>query len=82
MRAAVGVNEPDIVFRDWVLREDSVAVDTYRSLVCLRFLNEVYVTNSTYDEAAEAGGPSAANPLSRTTSKERLNYVRPEGRRV
>jgi carbamoyl-phosphate synthase large subunit len=54
MRAVAGVNEPDIVFRNWVLKEP-VQVDSYRKLVCLRYLNEVYVPSSTYEETARSG---------------------------
>jgi carbamoyl-phosphate synthase large subunit len=54
MRAVAGVNEPDIVFRNWVLNE-SVRVDSYRKLVCLRYFNEVYVPNSAYEETAKSG---------------------------
>jgi carbamoyl-phosphate synthase large subunit len=54
IRAVAGVNEPDIVFRNWVLKE-SVRVGSYRKLVCFRYLNEVYVPNPTYDGMARSG---------------------------
>ena len=54
IRAVAGVNEPDIVFRNWVLSEH-VSVDSYRKLVCFRYLNEVYIPSSTYKEAETSG---------------------------
>jgi carbamoyl-phosphate synthase large subunit len=54
MRAVAGVNEPDTVFRSWILGE-RMSPKAYRSLVCLRYLNEVYLLNSTYDRMASTG---------------------------
>jgi carbamoyl-phosphate synthase large subunit len=54
MRAAAGVNEPDLVFRSWVKGED-VKITAYDKLVCLRYLNEVYVPHSVYDRAVATG---------------------------
>jgi carbamoyl-phosphate synthase large subunit len=51
MRAAAGVNEPDIVFRNTVLGEE-VKVDRYERLVCMRYWNEVYVPYSLYEKAS------------------------------
>jgi len=49
IRATAGVNEPDIVFRNFVLGEE-IKIDTYQKLVCLRYWNEVYVPYSTYEK--------------------------------
>lgn len=54
MRAAAGVNEPDVVFRNAVLGEE-VKIDVYERLVCMRYWNEVYVPYALY-EKAERGG--------------------------
>jgi carbamoyl-phosphate synthase large subunit len=51
MRAAAGVNEPDIVFRNAVLGEE-VKVDSYERLVCMRYWNEVYVPYALYEKAS------------------------------
>ncbi len=42
IRAASGVNEPDIIIRDQVLGE-KIELEPYREIVCLRYWNEVYV---------------------------------------
>jgi carbamoyl-phosphate synthase large subunit len=60
IRAAAGVNEPDIVFRNWVLGEQ-VKVEGYKKLVCLRYLNEVFVPQSTYEVMARDGRVERAN---------------------
>jgi len=49
IRAAAGVNEPDIVFRNFVLGEE-IKIDAYQKLVCMRYWNEVYVPYSTYEK--------------------------------
>ena len=54
IRAAAGVNEPDIVFRNWVLGEE-VKVEGCRKLACLRYLNEVFVPESSYEELVREG---------------------------
>lgn len=54
IRAAAGVNEPDLVFRNWVLGE-KVKIENYRKLVCLRYLNEVYVAEPSYEEMERNG---------------------------
>lgn len=51
MRAAAGVNEPDIVFRNAVLGED-LKVDSYERLVCMRYWNEVYVPHAAFEKAS------------------------------
>ena len=50
MRAAAGVNEPDIVFRNAVLGEET-KVKGYDRLVCMRYWNEVYVSHALYEKA-------------------------------
>lgn len=52
MRAAAGVNEPDIVFRNAVLGEE-IKVNSYERLVCMRYWNEVYVPYVLYEKASE-----------------------------
>jgi len=54
MRAAAGVNEPDVVFRNAVLGEE-VKVDGYERLVCMRYWNEVYVPYSLYEKTSSSG---------------------------
>jgi carbamoyl-phosphate synthase large subunit len=54
IRAVSGVNEPDIVFRDQVLKED-ISTPAFRSLVGLRYWNEVYVPLETFERASNTG---------------------------
>ncbi len=49
MRAVAGVNEPDILYRNEVLGEE-VSVAEYQKLVAMRYWNEVYVRQSTYEK--------------------------------
>lgn len=49
LRAVAGINEPDIVFRNFSLGEDT-RVEEYEKLVCMRYWNEVYVPYSTYEK--------------------------------
>ncbi|HKC79112.1 MAG TPA: ATP-grasp domain-containing protein, partial [Nitrosopumilaceae archaeon] len=49
IRAVAGINEPDIIFRNFVLGEQ-IKIDTYQKLVCMRYWNEVYVPYSTYEK--------------------------------
>jgi carbamoyl-phosphate synthase large subunit len=49
LRAVAGINEPDIVFRNFSLGEN-IRVDEYEKLVCMRYWNEVYVPYSTYEK--------------------------------
>ena len=60
IRAAAGVNEPDIVFRNWVLGE-RVRIEGFRKLVCLRYLNEVFVPESSYLETVREGRVERGN---------------------
>lgn len=54
IRAVAGVNEPDILYRNWVLGE-RVRLEVYRKIVSFRYWNEVYVTRSTYEDTAREG---------------------------
>jgi len=54
IRAAAGVNEADIVFRNIVL-DEKIIVEKYKKLVCMRYSNEVYVPLSTYDKTKNVG---------------------------
>ncbi len=47
MRAFAGVNEPDIIYRNFLCDEE-IKMDSHQKLVCLRYLNEVYVPFSVY----------------------------------
>jgi carbamoyl-phosphate synthase large subunit len=55
MRAVAGINEPDVAFRNIVLGEELKKIDTYKSLVCLRYWNEVYVPRMLFDKASIDG---------------------------
>ncbi|HEV2192365.1 MAG TPA: ATP-grasp domain-containing protein [Nitrosopumilaceae archaeon] len=54
IRAVSGINEPDIVFRNFVLDEE-IKIPTYRKLVCMRYWNEVYIPYSTYEKTHSTG---------------------------
>jgi len=54
LRAAAGVNEPDILYRNFVLGED-VRTEGYERLVCLRYWNEVYLPYGEYERARRTG---------------------------
>ncbi|HWY36703.1 MAG TPA: ATP-grasp domain-containing protein [Nitrosopumilaceae archaeon] len=54
IRAVAGINEPDIVFRNFVLGEE-IKIDAYQKLVCMRYWNEVYVPYSTYEKTNKMG---------------------------
>jgi carbamoyl-phosphate synthase large subunit len=54
IRAVAGVNEPDIVFRNEILKEE-VSVKTYKKIFCMRYWNEVYIPMSTYEETVIKG---------------------------
>src|SRR5919107_3600816 len=53
-RAVAGVNEPDIVFRNTILKEE-INIKTYRKMLCMRYWNEVYIPMSTYEETLAKG---------------------------
>ena len=54
LRAAAGVNEPDILYRNFVLGEE-VRTEGYERLVCLRYWNEVYLPYGDYEQAKRTG---------------------------
>ena len=54
MRSAAGINEPDMVFRNFVLGEE-IKVKSYRKLVCMRYWNEVYTDFDTYEKTRNTG---------------------------
>jgi carbamoyl-phosphate synthase large subunit len=53
IRAVAGVNEPDIVFRDQVLKE-RIYPRVPEKLVALRYWNEIYVPQETMEKAMSA----------------------------
>jgi carbamoyl-phosphate synthase large subunit len=59
LRAAAGINEPDILYRNFVLGEE-IHAQAYKRLVCLRYWNEVYVPFSDYEQAASTGKVSGS----------------------
>jgi carbamoyl-phosphate synthase large subunit len=54
MRSAAGINEPDIVFRNFVMGEE-IRIKRYRKLVCMRYWNEVYTDFPTYEKVRSTG---------------------------
>jgi carbamoyl-phosphate synthase large subunit len=54
IRAVAGVNEPDIVFRNAILKEE-INIKNYRKLFCMRYWNEVYIPMSTYEATVAKG---------------------------
>ncbi|MCI0558382.1 MAG: ATP-grasp domain-containing protein [Nitrososphaera sp.] len=54
MRAFAGVNEPDIVYRNTVLGEET-KVGCYDRLVSMRYWNEVYVPMASYEKSVDSG---------------------------
>ena len=54
IRAAAGINEPDILFRNNVL-DERVRVTEYEKMLCLRYWNEIYVKMGTYQELSGSG---------------------------
>jgi carbamoyl-phosphate synthase large subunit len=54
LRAAAGVNEPDILYRNFVLGEE-IRAEGYQRLVCLRYWNEVYLPYGDYEQAERTG---------------------------
>lgn len=54
IRAVAGVNEPDLLFRSWVLGETLTRPNT-KEIVALRYLNEVYVRREDYEETSRTG---------------------------
>jgi carbamoyl-phosphate synthase large subunit len=54
MRAVAGINEPDIVFRNEVLKEE-IDIKVYKKMFCMRYWNEVYIPMSSYEKMAAEG---------------------------
>jgi carbamoyl-phosphate synthase large subunit len=54
LRAAAGVNEPDIIFRNVTL-DEKIKIKDHKKLVCMRYWNEVYVPTSTYEKTKRDG---------------------------
>ena len=62
IRAVAGVNEPDLLYRNAVLGE-SPRVTEYQRLVAMRYWNEVYVRQSTYEKTQEEKGFSGPDSV-------------------
>lgn len=60
MRAVAGINEPDIVFRNNILGEE-IKIQHYEKLICMRYWNEVYIDNSTFEKTIETGKTNSPN---------------------
>ena len=54
IRAVAGINEPDIVFRNTILKEE-INIKTYRKMFCMRYWNEVFIPMSTYENTVAKG---------------------------
>ena len=54
IRAVAGVNEPDIVFRNTLLKEE-INIKAYTSMFSMRYWNEVYIPISTYEKTVAKG---------------------------
>ncbi|MDC8437830.1 MAG: ATP-grasp domain-containing protein [Candidatus Nitrosotenuis sp.] len=65
IRAAAGINEPDIVFRNMVMGE-KIHLHSYLKMVCMRYWSEVYVPMSTYEQVCSV--KSIQNPDSKVLS--------------
>jgi carbamoyl-phosphate synthase large subunit len=52
MRSAAGVNEPDILYRNFCLDEE-IRVNKYQRLVCMRYMNEVYIPYGSYERSLD-----------------------------
>jgi carbamoyl-phosphate synthase large subunit len=57
IRAVAGINEPDVLFRNWVLGEE-IRTRGYKSIASFRYWSEVYVTQSTFDKTLREGRTS------------------------
>ena len=60
IRAVAKINEPDIVFRNRVLKEQ-IKIENHDRLICLRYWNEVYVPYSIYEQLADKKKIEGAN---------------------
>ena len=54
MRAAAGINEPDLLYRNVILSED-LEMTSYEKLVAMRYWNEVYVQKRISETVASTG---------------------------
>jgi carbamoyl-phosphate synthase large subunit len=54
MRAAAGINEPDLLYRNVILSED-LEMTSYEKLVSMRYWNEVYVQKRISETVASTG---------------------------
>jgi carbamoyl-phosphate synthase large subunit len=54
MRAVAGINEPDLHYRNTVLGQ-TIKLNSYRKLICMRYWNEVYVEKQKYEEIVRTG---------------------------
>lgn len=54
MRAVAGINEPDLHYRNAVLGQ-TIKLNSYRKLICMRYWNEVYVEKQKYEEIVRTG---------------------------
>jgi carbamoyl-phosphate synthase large subunit len=54
MRAAAGINEPDLLYRNVILSED-LEMTSYEKLVSMRYWNEVYVQKRISESVASTG---------------------------
>ncbi len=60
MRSTAGINEPDIVFRNFILGED-IKISSYQRLICMRYWSEVYLRYSTYEKTSSTGTVEVKN---------------------
>ena len=54
MRAVAGINEPDLHYRNAVLGQ-TIKLNSYKKLICMRYWNEVYVEKQKYEEIVRTG---------------------------
>ncbi len=54
IRAVAGVNEPDLLFRSWVLGQRP-RPPRMKEIVAFRYLNEVYISREDYEETSRTG---------------------------
>lgn len=54
MRAVAGINEPDLHYRNVVLGQ-TLKLNSYKKLICMRYWNEVYVEKQKYEEIVRTG---------------------------
>jgi carbamoyl-phosphate synthase large subunit len=60
IRTVAGINEPDILYRNWVLNEN-IQVKKYKKMLCLRYWNEIYVKMDSYNKLSNSGEMSSEN---------------------